>query len=98
MFFFHMLCPSIFPTVFSYRLRNGREESKKTQGGSNLGFWDLLAHFEAQEARNFGSACVTKQQVFSTLHTNKNNERITPKPRVALRSMAKRSSVERTML
>ena len=42
-----------FLQCFFYHLRHGRQKKMMSQGARNQGFWDLLAHFEVQEARNF---------------------------------------------
>ena len=36
----------------------------RSTGGSKLGFWDRLAHFEVEGGRNFGSGCVSQNSRF----------------------------------
>ena len=62
--FFEMLGLLICALCFLLSAARSSQKKIMDQGVRNQGFCDHLAHFEAQRARNVGTASVTKQQVF----------------------------------
>ena len=61
--FFEILGSLIFALCFLPFAARSLKRTKNT-GGSKLGFWDPLAHFEVEGGRNFGSGYVSQNNRF----------------------------------
>ena len=87
---------SFLQCVF-YHLRHFRWKNNGPED-SKLRFFEPLGPFWSSGGPKFRCGMCNETAGFSTSHTDAHDRLMTPKPRVAMRSMAKRSPAHRTML